>query len=127
MDSDVAGRADIRSVSFYIGAQGLVRARAAYEATNWHEGDRSWSHFVQKALLAEACRREARFNASRPFEGGEGPLKPGRPTVGVQLRAAELSDPGSDHSSRGPLGPLLAPAEQDDEHGGDVQRDRREP
>ncbi len=87
-----AGPGDIRSVSFYIGGDGLVRARAAYEATSWLEGDRSWSHFVEKAIRAETSRREARFNDSQPFDGGEGPLKPGRPTIDIQLRAAKVSD-----------------------------------
>ncbi|HEY2557580.1 MAG TPA: hypothetical protein VGI08_10770 [Diaminobutyricibacter sp.] len=90
---------DIRNVSFYIGGDGLVRARAAYEATRWLEGDRSWSHFVEKALRAETSRREARFNDSRPFDGGEGPLKPGRPTISIQLRAAQVSGAASDDPS----------------------------
>ena len=114
--------ADIRSVSFYICGPDLMRARATYEATNWAEGDRSWSHFVQKAVLAEAARREGLFNDARPFGGGEGPLKPGRPTLGVRLRAAELSG-SAPAGSLGDAG-LVAPDDQDDEQRRDVEGDR---
>ena len=118
-----AGRADIRSVSFYISGADLLRARAAYEATNWTEGDRSWSHFVQKALLAEAARREAGFNDGRSFDGGEGPFKPGRPTVGIRLRAAEVSDAASMDASRAVPG-RPASDDQEYEQGRNVQPDR---
>jgi hypothetical protein len=38
------------------------RARAAYRATSYAEGDNSWSHFVAKAIEAETARREAEHN-----------------------------------------------------------------
>lgn len=38
------------------------RARAAYKATSYAEGDNTWSHFVSKALEAETARREAEHN-----------------------------------------------------------------
>lgn len=34
------------------------RARAAYRATSYAEGDNTWSHFVAKAIEAETARRE---------------------------------------------------------------------
>ncbi|WP_427175207.1 ParB family protein [Arthrobacter sp. 92] len=38
------------------------RARAAYRATSYAEGDNTWSHFVAKAIEAETGRREAEHN-----------------------------------------------------------------
>ncbi|MCB5294500.1 hypothetical protein BJQ90_03968 [Arthrobacter sp. SO3] len=38
------------------------RARAAYRATSYLEGDNTWSHFVAKAIEAETARREAEHN-----------------------------------------------------------------
>lgn len=38
------------------------RARAAYRATSYAEGDNTWSHFVTKAIEAETARREAEHN-----------------------------------------------------------------
>jgi hypothetical protein len=38
------------------------RARAAYRATSYAEGDNTWSHFVAKAIEAETARREAENN-----------------------------------------------------------------
>lgn len=38
------------------------RARAAYRATSYTEGDNTWSHFVVKAIEAETARREAEHN-----------------------------------------------------------------
>ena len=38
------------------------RARAAYRATSYAEGDNTWSHFVAKAIEAETARREAEHN-----------------------------------------------------------------
>jgi hypothetical protein len=38
------------------------RARAAYRATSYAEGDITWSHFVAKAIEAETARREAEHN-----------------------------------------------------------------
>ncbi|WP_354172444.1 hypothetical protein [Arthrobacter sp. UYEF36] len=38
------------------------RARAAYRATSYAEGDNTWSHFVAKAIEAETAHREAEHN-----------------------------------------------------------------
>ena len=122
-DAPFPKRADVRSVSFYICGSDLLRTRAAYEATNWLEGDQSWSHFVRRALLAEAARREAKFNASQPFDGGDGPLKPGRPTVGNVRRAAAVAAATSDDDPSGRSSGWPAPDDQDDEQGRNVQGD----
>ena len=66
-------------MSTYLSARVRDRARAAYKATAHLENDRSWSAFVEAALLAETVRREQAHNDSRPFPGGDQPLAPGRP------------------------------------------------
>lgn len=38
------------------------RARAAYRATSYAEGDNTWSHFVAKAIEVETAPREAEHN-----------------------------------------------------------------
>ncbi|MDF9748721.1 hypothetical protein [Arthrobacter sp. ES3-54] len=43
------------------------RARAAYRATSYAEGDNTWSHFVAKAIEAETARREAEHNAGAMY------------------------------------------------------------
>lgn len=40
------------------------RARAAFRATGYAEQDRTWSHFVAKAIEAETIRRESLDNNS---------------------------------------------------------------
>ena len=43
------------------------RARAAYRATSYAEGDNTWSHFVAKAIEAETARREAEHNKGEMY------------------------------------------------------------
>ncbi|HEX9229327.1 MAG TPA: hypothetical protein VF885_22235 [Arthrobacter sp.] len=43
------------------------RARAAYKATNYVEGDKTWSHFVAKAIEAETVRRESEHNGGEMY------------------------------------------------------------
>ena len=43
------------------------RARAAYRATSYAEGDNTWSHFVAKAIEAETTRREADHNEGQMY------------------------------------------------------------
>ena len=43
------------------------RARAAYRATSYAEGDNTWSHFVAKAIEAETARREAEHNEGEMY------------------------------------------------------------
>jgi hypothetical protein len=56
-----------------------ARAREAYRATSHLEGDKSWSDFVERAILAEVTRRQAVHNDGRPYAGDETPLSLGRP------------------------------------------------
>jgi hypothetical protein len=66
-------------VTTYLDGRLRARAREAYRATSHFEGDKSWSDFVERAILAEVIRREAAHNDSRPYAGDETPLSPGRP------------------------------------------------
>jgi hypothetical protein len=43
------------------------RARAAYRATSYAEGDNTWNHFVAKAIEAETARREAEHNEGEMY------------------------------------------------------------
>ncbi|RPF02113.1 MULTISPECIES: hypothetical protein [unclassified Frondihabitans] len=66
-------------VTTYLDGRLRARAREAYRATSHLEGDKSWSDFVERAILAEVIRREAAHNDGRPYAGDETPLSPGRP------------------------------------------------
>ncbi|WP_369125300.1 hypothetical protein [Cryobacterium sp. GrIS_2_6] len=55
------------------------RARATYRATSHLEGDKSWSDFVERAVLAEVERRERSYNSGERYEGDSSPLSAGRP------------------------------------------------
>jgi hypothetical protein len=55
------------------------RLRAVYRATSNQEGHRSFAAFVEDALIREAERLEAKYNAGQHFAGGEHQLTPGRP------------------------------------------------
>ncbi|WP_223691959.1 ParB family protein [Leifsonia poae] len=65
-------------ITVYVRASVRRRSRAAFEATSHSERDRSWSHLVEKALLAESERRETHYNDQEPFEGGERRFRAGR-------------------------------------------------
>lgn len=54
------------------------RARAAYRATSYAEGDNTWSHFVAKAIEAETVRREAEHNKSEMYPSWGEKLPGGR-------------------------------------------------
>ena len=66
-------------VTTYLDGRLRARAREAYRATSHLEGDKSWSDFVERAILAEVTRREAAHHDGRPYAGDEIPLSPGRP------------------------------------------------
>lgn len=66
-------------VTTYLDGRLRARAREAYRATSHLEGDKSWSDFVERAILAEVTRREAAHNDGRPYAGDGTPLSPGRP------------------------------------------------
>jgi predicted glutamine amidotransferase len=63
----------------YLHSSNRDRARAAYRATNHLEGDKSWSDFVERAIVAETIRRESAHNAGEPYQGDSSPLPAGRP------------------------------------------------
>lgn len=63
----------------YLSAATRDRARATYRATSHLEGDKSWSEFVERAILAEVERRELSYNAGELYEGDGSPLPAGRP------------------------------------------------
>lgn len=54
--------ADTTSMTVSIPAALRNRARAAYRATSYIEGDNTWSNFVAKAIEAETARREVEHN-----------------------------------------------------------------
>lgn len=58
---------------------GFVRVREAYRTTSHLEGDKSWSDFVERAILTEVLRREAAHNSGQVYVGDQTPLSPGRP------------------------------------------------
>lgn len=66
-------------VTTYLDGRLRARAREAYRATSHLEGDKSWSDFVERAILAEVLRREAAHNGGRTYAGDTTPLSPGRP------------------------------------------------
>lgn len=72
--SGTAGR-----MTTYLSASTRGRARAAYRATSHLEGDRSWSSFVERAILAEVERREAAHNSGHRYTADSSPLSAGRP------------------------------------------------
>ena len=54
------------------------RARAAFKATGYVEGDNTWSHFVAKAIEAETARREAEHNDGEMYQSWSEKLPGGR-------------------------------------------------
>jgi len=54
------------------------RARAAYRATSYAEGDNTWSHFVAKAIEAETARREVEYNKGEMYPSWGEKLPGGR-------------------------------------------------
>jgi Centromere-binding protein ParB C-terminal len=54
------------------------RARAAYRATSYAEGDNTWSHFVAKAIEAETARREVEHNKGEMYPSWGEKLPGGR-------------------------------------------------
>ena len=67
-----------KQITFYMAADDLKRAKAAYTGTSGQEMDRSWSEFISRAVLMEVERRERLYNEGSQFQGGAGNLAPGR-------------------------------------------------
>ena len=68
-----------KAMTIYIPRDVYARARLAFNATRTSESDRTWSQFVEKAIVEEVRRRERLYNAGEAFEGVDAPLPPGRP------------------------------------------------
>jgi hypothetical protein len=67
-----------KQITFYMAADDLRRAKAAYTGTSGQEMDRSWSDFISRAVLMEVERRERLYNEGSQFQGGARNLAPGR-------------------------------------------------
>ena len=67
-----------RKLTVYMHPSIRDRAAVAFKATAYLEQDDSWSHMVEKAVLAEVERREAAHNAGQPFSAPNAKLKRGR-------------------------------------------------
>jgi hypothetical protein len=67
-----------KQVTFYMAADDVKRAKAAYTGTSGQEMDRSWSDFVSRTVLMEVERRERIYNEGNRFPGGTRNLAPGR-------------------------------------------------
>jgi len=68
-----------RRATIYLDATLTARAKAAYKATSYAEGDRSWSEFVEKAIDSLVRAREETHNDGQPYEPDASRLAPGRP------------------------------------------------
>lgn len=66
------------SVSFQVPAALRARARETYRRTAEAEDDRTWAHFLAKALLREVERREQLYNAGNRYPAADERLRPGR-------------------------------------------------
>lgn len=68
-----------KRITVYVDQSVFSRARGAYRNTSHLEDDKTWSQFVEKALAAEAERREATHNGGKQYEAETGALPSGRP------------------------------------------------
>lgn len=76
---DADGGTDLpRKLTVYMHPSIRDRAAVAFKATAYLEQDDSWSHMVEKAVLAEVERREAAHNDGQPFAANNAQLKRGR-------------------------------------------------
>lgn len=66
-------------ISFYVPEELSRRAKAAFRATAFQAGDRTWSAFLVRALESEVNRRESEFNGGDRFEDSGENLPAGRP------------------------------------------------
>lgn len=73
---DNAGK---KRITVYIDNEIFTRARGVHKATAHLEDDRSWSQFIEKALLREVEARERSHNNGERYSGSDTPLSPGRP------------------------------------------------
>lgn len=85
-DAATAGREDgsnepksTKRITVYIDQGVFARARGVHRATSHLDGDKSWSEFVQKALLREAEARERAHNGGQRYGDSNAQLTAGRP------------------------------------------------
>ena len=74
--TDTAASTD--RITVYLDHALRLRARTAYRATSHLEGDRTWSDFIERAILREVERREQAHNSGESYPGTDGALAPGR-------------------------------------------------
>lgn len=70
-----------RTKTWYSHPAVIERAQAAHSRTNALYGGRSWSEFVETALLRETLALEQRHNDGVAFEPMKGAIRPGRSAV----------------------------------------------
>lgn len=68
-------------ISFYVPERLSRRAKAAFRATSFQAGDRTWSSFLVRALESEVVRRERDFNAGEQFRDSGENIPAGRPLM----------------------------------------------
>ncbi|WP_374197735.1 hypothetical protein [Rhodococcus sp. BP-110] len=61
-------------------------ARGVYRATSHLDGDKSWSQFVEKALMHEAEAREHSHNGGQRYDDSDAQLSAGRPLSDIRCR-----------------------------------------
>ncbi len=76
-----AEKAGKSKVGFYQHPENTARARAAFMWTRMHEGHRSFSDFLDAAVMREVERLEQQYNHGRSWE----PLEPGEIPTGKPL------------------------------------------
>lgn len=86
-----------RTKTWYSHPAVIERAQAAHARTNALHGGRSWSEFVETALLRETLALEQRYNNGEKFVPMKGAIRPGRSSVnrswGSRPRAAVAHAP----------------------------------
>lgn len=78
-DAKAADSAGTKRITVYINRELFTRARGVHKATAHLEDDKSWSNFVEKALVREAETREQAHNQGERYVGSDVPLSSGRP------------------------------------------------
>lgn len=68
-----------KRITVYIEQSVFARARGVFRATSHLEDDKSWSQFVEKALLREAEAREHAHNEGARYDDSAAQLSSGRP------------------------------------------------
>lgn len=95
--AEASASAAPRTKTWYSHPAVIERAQAAHARTNALYGGRSWSEFVETALVRETLALEHRHNDGEQFEPMKGAIRPGRSAVnrswGSKPRTAVASSP----------------------------------